>query len=383
MADLTTHYLGLTLKNPIIVGSAGITGTAELITRASDAGAGAVVMKSLGDRNWVSPRFRILKTKQDDAKTITFYSVEGNSKLSEEEYAEEVAKAKAKVDIPIIASASCLDDDSWIRRAKLLEQAGADALEADISCPHGAHVLINGNSLSEVGRVTKLLKSVVSMPIIPKLTPQASDPLAVAFEAEAAGADAITAFNRFTGLDVDIRAQAPILHGGLAGHGGPWAIYYTMRWVSAMYLKLKIPISSSGGVFRYEDVVKMLLVGATTVQTCTAIILNGYAVVTGMVRGLERYMLEMGHKTLGEFRGLAAKRLQNAATIDRGRCFRAKIDANSCIDCGQCARVCYHDASTPSTSGGYQINESCVGCGLCVDICPTGAISILEMERVQ
>lgn len=379
MADLATNFAGVTLRNPVIVGSAGISGRSELIIRAAEAGAGAVVLKSLGDRQWRSPRFGILR-REGGVSSTTFYSVEGSSKFTEEQYADEVATAKAAAGIPIIASFTCLNDEDWIRRAKLLEQAGADAIEADISCPHGAHMLIGGDSLSEIGRVTALVKPFVTIPFIPKITPQASDPVAVALSAEAAGASAVTTFNRFTGLDVDIRAQAPILHGGLAGHGGPWAIYYVIRWVSAIYPRIKIPISSSGGVHNFEDVVKMLLVGATTVQTCTAVILNGYKVVTDMVRGLERYMDEMGHHSVDEFRGTAARRLGGAALINRNRRFVAEVDAACCTDCGKCREVCIYDAPHPSPDGGYQIDERCAGCGLCGQLCPAGAISVYEVE---
>lgn len=375
VADLTTKYVGITLRNPLIVGSAGITGRAELIARASDAGVGAVVMKSLGDRTWKSPRMGVLN-RGKDLRSTTFYSVEGHAKLDERQYADEVAKAIATVDIPVIPSFTCLNDEDWVRRAKLLEEAGAPAMEADISCPHGAHVLIGCDSLSEVKRVTALLKSTVKVPVIPKLTPQAADPVAAALDAEAGGGDAVVMFNRFTGLDVDVRAQQPILHGGLAGHGGPWAIYYAMRWISMAYPKLKIPISSSGGVFDWEDAVKMLLVGATTVQTCTAVILKGYGVATEMVRGLERYMDEMGHRTVDEFRGLAARRLQGAATIDRTRQYLAKIDPYLCTECGECAKLCIYDAPNATADGPYAIDDGCAGCGLCAYLCPSGAITV-------
>lgn len=379
MANLSTTYVGLKLKNPIIVSSAGITGTAELIKRAADNGAGAVVMKSLGDRTWTSPRFAVLHDPASDQ--TTFYSVEGHSKLGDQGYADQVAKAKASVDIPVIASITSMNDALWTQRAQLMEQAGADALELDISCPHGAHMLIGKDTLAEIGRVTELVKSAIHIPVIPKLTPQASDPIAVALDAQAHHADAIVMFNRFTGLDVDIRAQAPILHGGYAGHGGAWAIRYVMRWISEVYPKLKIPIASSGGIATAEDVVKMLLVGATTVQTCTAVILNGYGIVNTLVRGLEKYMDEMGHATIDEFRGRATERLQGAATVDRTRKFMAAINAELCTACAQCELVCIYDAPKPTDLGAYAIDPvRCSGCGLCAYLCATEAITISEVK---
>jgi dihydroorotate dehydrogenase (fumarate) len=316
----------------------------------------------------------------DGARSTTFYSVEGHARFTEEEYAEEVAKAKATVDIPVIASLTCLNDDDWVRRSALIAQAGADALELDISCPHGAHMLIGGNSLSEVERVTALVKSSISIPVIPKLTPQSSDPVEAALDAQRANGDAVVMFNRFTGLDIDIETQQPILHGGLAGHGGPWAIYYAMRWISTIYPRIEIPISASGGVWSGEDVAKMLLAGATTVQTCTAVIIEGYGVVEKQVRALEAYMDRMGHSTIADFRGRAAKRLQHAAIIDRTRQFKAEIDVALCSDCGKCAEVCIYDAASPSDHGGYQIDDRCAGCNLCSQLCPTGAISVYEVS---
>jgi len=312
----------------------------------------------------------------------TFYSSEGNSKLSEEEYAAEIALAKASVSIPVIASLSCMNDDDWVRRSTLIAQAGADALELDISCPHAAHMLITRNSLSEIGRVTALVKSTVSIPVIPKLTPQSDDPTTVALDAQNGNADAVVMFNRFTGLDVDLESQQPILHGGLAGHGGPWAIYYVMRWISEAYPKMTIPISSSGGVWSGEDVAKMLLVGATTVQTCTAVYFEGYSVLSKMVRGLEDYMDRMGHQQVSDFRGRAAARLTSAAVIDRGRQYLATIDPERCIECGECANICIYDAPNPASSGGYEIIPGlCVGCGLCAELCPVGSISVREVSR--
>lgn len=382
MVDLTTHYAGLTLRNPLIIAPAGITGTAELVLRAEDAGAGAVVMKSLfenpipraGDP---TPHMRLLERRIGRYRATTFYSYEQSSPFNEFQYAEEIRRAKERVEIPVIASLDCVTDEGWVRYAQLMDEAGADGVEIK-SCPHGLHQM-SGEELTEA---TRIVREVTQLPLIAKLLPQNTNPLRTVLDLERAGADAVVMFNRFSGLDIDLDSERPIMHGGYAGHGGPWSIYYCLRWIATAYPHLSIPISGSGGVWEGGDVVKYILAGATTVQVCSAVVLQGYEAVPRLLRGLQEWMEGKGYSSPMEFRGRAAERVLGLEEVDRRRLLRADIDAERCTRCDLCRRVCIHFAigSEPEY---HVIAEKCVGCGLCGELCPVRAIKMVERTGVK
>lgn len=376
MIDLTTRYAGLTLRNPLIIAPAGITGTAELVLRAEDAGAGAVVMKSLfenpiprsGDP---SPHMRLIERRIGRYWATTFYSYEQCSPFDEFRYAEEIRRAKEGVEIPVIASLDCVTEEGWVRYARLIEQAGADAVEIK-SCPHGLHQM-SGEELTEA---TSIVREVSQLPVIPKLLPQNTNPLHTVLDLERAGADGVVMFNRFSGVDIDLDAERPIMHRGYAGHGGPWSIYYCLRWIATTYPHLCIPISGSGGVWEGSDLVKYILAGATTVQACSAVCLQGYEIVPKLLRGLREWMERKGYSSPAEFRGRAAERVLGLEEIDRRRLLRAGIDAGTCTGCDLCRRVCIYFGIEAEPEY-HVIAEKCVGCGLCREVCPVGAIEMV------
>lgn len=376
MVDLTTRYAGLALRNPLIIAPAGITGTVELVVRAEDAGAGAVVMKSLfenpipraGDP---APHMRLLERRIGHYRATTLYSYEQCSPFDEERYAEEIRRARERVDIPVIASLDCVTEEGWVRYARLMEEAGADGVEIK-SCPHGLHQM-SGEELTEA---TTIVRGATRLPVIPKLLPQDTNPLHTVLDLERAGADAVVMFNRFSGLDIDLESERPIMHGGYAGHGGPWSIYYCLRWVATAYPHLSIPISGSGGVWEGSDFVKCILAGATTVQVCTAVVLQGYDLVSRLLRGLQRWMEEKEYASVDEFRGRAAERVLGLREIDRRRLLRAEIDIGTCTACDLCHRVCIYFAIEAEPEY-HVITEECVGCGLCGEVCPVGAIAMV------
>jgi len=376
LADLTTRYAGLVLCNPLIIAPAGITGTVELVLRAEDAGAGAVVMKSLfenpipraGDP---SPHMRLIERRIGRLRASTFYSYEQSSHFDELQYAEEIRRAKERVDIPVIASLDCITEEGWVRYARLMGEAGADGVEIK-SCPHGLHQM-SGEELTEA---TRIVRKAIQLPLVPKLLPQNTNPLRTVLDLEQAGADAVVMFNRFSGLDIDLDNERPIMHGGYAGHGGPWSIYYCLRWIATAYPHLSIPISGSGGVWEGTDLVKYILAGATTVQVCSAVCLQGYEIVPRLLHGLQEWMEGKGYSTPAEFQGRAAERVLGLQKMDRWRLLRAEI-VESCTGCGLCDRVCIYFAIEAEPEY-HVIAEKCVGCGLCGEVCPVGAIKMAE-----
>lgn len=380
-ADLSTSYAGLSLKNPVIAGSAGITETAERMLRAEDAGAGAVVVKSLFEwevtRKAPTPRFRILKESTGISRSYVLYSYEQASVFDEQRYAEEIRRAKERLSIPVISSIACVTDEGWSRYAGLMEEAGADATELNLSCPHGAHIVVQRPVVEDMIHAIQVVKAATKrLPVFVKMTGQLTDPKSVALALQEAGADGVVMFNRFTGLDIDLETEQPILHGAYAGHGGPWAIHYPLRWISAVSPSLKIPISATSGVWKGEDVVKYLLAGATTVQCCSAIVTEGYPVIGRIVSGLAEFMERKGYRRIEDFRGAVCSRILGTEQVDRRSRFQARIDSEKCNACGRCNAVCIYEAIRGTGTEKRFVAESCDGCGLCPEVCPTGAIGM-------
>ena len=342
MADLKTNYVGLELSSPIIAGSAGITETVERMKKAQDNGAGAVVMKSLFEdeisRISPTPRFKLIRYREGlnnnkSKNSFSLYSYEQGSEWGLERYAEEVYRAKKELDIPIIASINCISKEGWISYAKRLEEAGVDALEINLSCPHSS-IIFRGKEVEKgILNTVRLVRENVSLPIIAKISSQLTSPVQIIKEIESIGANGITLFNRLTGIDIDIEEEGPIMHQGYAGYGGPWAIHQSLRWMSEIFPQVKIDISGSGGVSRAEDIIKYLLAGATTVQTVTAIVLDGYGVIAEFAQGLKEYMNRKGHQRIEDFRGKLSSRIKGTDEIRREHYLKAQINDNLSSPC--------------------------------------------------
>jgi len=327
VADLRTKFVGLELDCPIVVGSAGITETVERMRRCQENGAAAVVMKSWFEeelsRQSPTPRFAVLHHDVGPDKTFTLFSYEQASEWDLPRYAQEVADAKAKLSIKIIPSINCTSDDGWVAAAQEMEAAGADAIELNTSCPHGSITFRGGPVENAIFHTVEIVRKVARIPIVAKLSPMLTSPMGVAKQLEEIGANGVTIFNRMTALEIDVQEERPIMHGGYAGHGGPWAIQYPLRWISAIRPVLGIDIAGSGGVVSWEDVVKFLLVGANVVQVCSAVVLNGYEVVRELREGLERFMDARGYARIEDFRGKVNARILGTHDIDRRKRFRA------------------------------------------------------------
>ncbi|MCK9222974.1 MAG: 4Fe-4S binding protein [Limnochordia bacterium] len=381
---LHTEYVGLHLKSPVIAASSNITGTVDGMKRCEDHGAGAVVMKSLFEqevcRQAPTPRFHIIEHNLGSYKTWSFYSYEQASVWDVERYAEEIRRAKESLEIPVIASINCTSQEGWVRYAKMCEEAGADALELNVSCPHGSVTFRGLNVEEEIAAIVDLVRRNVSLPLVAKLSPMLTSPMNVALDVEKNGADAVVIFNRMTGLEIDADREEPVLHGGYAGHGGPWAIQYPLRWISQIYPRVECQISGSGGVAEAKDVVKYLLCGATVVQVCTAVFMQGYEVFARLNQGLEKHLLGKGYQNVGELRGRIIPKLKGTDQVDRRHWLTAHIDQDLCTRCGTCQRVCTFFAIDKSDAG-YVVNDDCDGCGMCYVRCPKTAIVMVDEKK--
>ena len=365
------------LSNPIIAASSNLTKTVKRMKNLEESSIGAIIVKSLLEKKIAKkapkPRFKIISSGIHLLKSDSLYSYEP-SDWSLEKYAGEITKAKKELRIPVIASLACITDEGWMSYGKDLEEAGADAIELNFSCPVGPHISSEDDFIDRLVKIVKMLKQELYIPIIAKLTPQLTNPTYVSKNLEKAGADAVVMFNRFSGLEINIKEEKPILCGSYCGYGGAWQINHSLRWVSASFKVLDVPISGSGGVSSAEDIIKYILAGATTVQLCTLIHMKGISVIKELNKGLRRFMIDKGYSCLDDFRGKVVDDIIQPSDIDvSSNNMRARIDPDKCNSCGICEKVCMNNAIVD-----FQVSSKCEGCGLCAEVCANKAISMVN-----
>lgn len=319
---LRTTFLGLPLRNPLMVASGPASHDVNQIAAAEEQGAGAVVLKTACSdkyehmRYWPRPRYKLLDWDKQIAgrsRHFTLYSYEQGYSGTLADYWAFVRACKENAKIPIIGSIFADVAEDWADLAVRVEQSGADAIELDISSPHRPGTLdFEHTFIAAIRDVRKAVK----FPVIVKLA-AGPDVLQQAVSAQECGADAVTLCNRIRGFDVDIESRRPILHGNFAGVGGPWAKYYTFRHVAEAAQHVKIPISATGGVMTGEDVIKYILLGATTVQILSVIMVNGWESVSKISEEIESYCKRHNVRSLDDIRGEALKHMTPPDNIVR------------------------------------------------------------------
>ncbi len=383
---LSVEFAGLQLRSPIILASSGITKAFENVKKADHYGAGAVVLKSKFEEELMAhsptPRFTVIRRGKKDYCSTTNMSYEQGYEGSIEDYCNEIRQCKvAGLETKIIASIGCSTKECWVKWAKMVEEAGADAIEMNLSCPHSDYVIAQTGHINQmVAEMVPAVVAAVDIPVFSKMTPQLENPSITAQVMEQSGAKALTAFSRCLGMDIDIDAQKPVLHGGYGGHGGPWAIHYALRWISEMYNKVSVPISGCGGVVEGDDIIKYILAGSTTVQVCFMIYAYGYSVIEGLNQHLLGYMDKHGYQSVLDFRGIVTgSRIKGLKDVDRRKTLIATVDQEKCVGCKRCQNMCIFDGiGFDDEKKKAFINKKCDGCGLCPSFCPTGSISMIK-----
>jgi len=373
MSRLQVDFAGMKLKNPIIAASAGTTKDAEHAARAEEAGCAAVILKSIQEedvnRYNPFPRFAVIRNGIGGYNAVSFMSYEQAFEGDIDEYAEEVRKTKETVSVPVIASLNCANQDTWAKYAVMVQEAGADGIEIVPSCPVGAFVREAEEFYPVAAKAVKSVKQVAKVPIGLKLTQQMSNPIACSLKLERDGADWLTMFNRTPGLQIDIETMSPIMHKGICGHGGPWVVQSVMRWVAQTFPHIHIPISATGGVTRWEDVVRYLLAGAGNVQIASLIYMKGYGVIGEIIDALEEYMDRKNVAGISDLIGQAAGKVLPLHKADRSSRYYARVNPDTCISCKRCKDVCIYDAINYEGDKPEIDAQVCDGCGLCEQIC--------------
>ncbi|MHA2397766.1 MAG: dihydroorotate dehydrogenase [Promethearchaeota archaeon] len=295
---LENNLSGLKLKSPLILAS-GILGVSySSMKRLFDAGIGAVTSKSIGPR----PRKGYKNPSIIEIYPGTFLNAVGLGNPGIDNFLSEIKEIK-KSKIPLIVSVFGDSNESYLHVATKAEQAGADAIEINISCPHAAVSSIGIDS-DLTFSVVQTLKEKLGVPLFVKLNPNVTDIGKIALAAQKGGADGVVAINTLSAMVIDINTKRPILAHGSGGLSGKAIHPIAVKKVYDLYQLLKIPIIGCGGISTWKDVVEFILAGASTVQIGTALY-NGVEIITRINNSLHKYLENNGYTSITELIGLA------------------------------------------------------------------------------
>lgn len=299
---LAVEIAGLKLSNPTML-AAGILGmTGASLKEAINCGAGAVVTKSVG----LKPREGYPNPTVAQV-ACGLLNAMGLPNPGIDEFKEEIKEVKqSEIGVPLIVSIYGFSTVEFVKVAKVAAEAGADALELNVSCPHvketGAEI---GQNPGLVAEVVREVKRNVEKPVFVKLTPNVADIVGVAEAAVEAGADALTAINTVRAMAIDVETTRPILANKIGGLSGPAIKPIAVRCVYEIYREVDVPIVGCGGITSWRDAVEFMLAGASAVQIGTAIATKGLSVFKSITRGVNLYLKRKGFRSVKEIVGLS------------------------------------------------------------------------------
>ncbi len=306
---LETRYLGLTLKHPVLSSASPLAQNLPGVKRLEDAGASAIVLPSLFEeqieQESLNLHLALEQGSESFGEALSYFPEPQRFLVGPEEYLNLIAQSKKSCDIPIIASLNGRAPGSWAHYARLMEQAGADALELNI------YYLATdfGTSSSEVEdnyiETLRAVKSEVKIPVALKLSPFFSAFAAMAKRCDDAGADGLVLFNRFYQPDLDIEELEVRPHVELSTSTD---IRLPLRWLAILHGNLKCSFAATSGIHTHEDAIKLLMAGADVVMMCSALYQWGIHRLARLVDEIEVWMQEHGYESLDVLRGSMSQR---------------------------------------------------------------------------
>jgi len=306
MASLQTQYMGLNLKNPLIVSSSGITGSVNGIKNCEEAGAGAVVLKSMFEELIIAKSEDLERDliQSEHPEAYEYIRAELGMQLGPHPYLRFIEDVRSKISVPVIASVNCITPKWWVPYAKDIESSGADGLELNIShFPLGRNETSSDIEKRYVDIVHEVT-SKITIPVAVKIGFHFTSLAAVLEHIVAAGAKALVLFNRYYTVDVDIRKRCFVPAMTLSS---PAEMNMPLRWTGLLAGKLNCDIAASTGIYDSEGIIKMLFAGATAVQICSTLYSNGPRYLTVLVDELNEWLDDEGFSSVKDIRGLALK----------------------------------------------------------------------------
>ncbi|VFQ44942.1 dihydroorotate dehydrogenase-like protein [Desulfoluna butyratoxydans] len=334
--DTSTSYLGMSIKNPIVVGSSGLSGTVEGVRRLAENGAGAVVLKSLFQEEINLESDKVIRdTKAADA-SVKYFDYDGRKnpiefygyKVREDNlnrYTTLIRESKASVDIPVIASINCYSDSlEWIAFARELERAGADALELNMFFSPTQFSQGRKDKEELYFKIIEKILGVVSIPVVLKISHYFTDLGPMIQKLSQTGIHGLVLFNRFFSPDVDIK-KIEVVPSYLFSTPAEMAL--SLRWVAIMAEKVDCALVASTGVHDGAGVVKQILAGADVVQVVSTLYKNGVKHLGVMIEELETWMGSKGIQTIADFRGrLSQEKSSDPSVYERAQFMKYYAD---------------------------------------------------------
>jgi dihydroorotate dehydrogenase (fumarate) len=323
--DLSTIYLGLKLKNPIVASASPLSHTMDSMRRLEDSGVAAIVMYSVFEEQIEHEADALEHYKtygtESYAEALTYFPDMGDYNLGPEEYLELLAKATNKLEIPIIASLNGVTPGGWTDYAKKMQEAGADALELNV---YYLSTDSNKSSLEVENRYSDVLKKVrtaVKIPVSIKLSPFFSSLPNMAQRLVHDGADGLVLFNRFYQPDIDLDALEVKPEVGLSDS---YDNRLPMRWIGILYGKIKASLAATSGIHTAEDVLKLTMVGADVSMMCSALLMFGPEHVVKVLKDMERWMFEHEYESIEQMKGsMSHKSIAEPSAYERANYMKA------------------------------------------------------------
>ncbi len=315
--DTSVQYMGRTIKSPLIVGSCGKTADVDNIKRIEDAGAGAVILKSLFEEQ-ITQESNNVWGAQNTGEMIEAYNyiVEHTKHNQLSNYLELIRKAKESVDIPVIASINCVSASDWIQFAQEIKKAGADGIELNMFImPSNVNVSSDNIEDTYENIIQTMKRAVLNFPISLKISPYSAALAKLCQKLSWLGISSLSVFNRFIQHDIDINTFEIRPANMLSTEK---ELYNTIRWSAILSKLINCNLTAGGGVHHPEDVIKLLLAGANTVQIASVLYQEGFSFITKANETLRDWMQKKSYNRISDFKGrLAINKNSTASTFYR------------------------------------------------------------------
>lgn len=323
--DLTTTYMGMTLRTPLVPSASPLSEEIDSIRRLEDAGAAAVVLYSLFEEQLSLERMELYHhlthTSESYAEAQTFFPEPSEYKLGPEEYLEHIRKAKKAVDIPIIASLNGSSVGGWTTYAVEMQEAGADAIELNVYYIP-TRMDVSSSAVEDTYlEILMAVRAAVRIPVAIKLSPFFSSMAYMAGKLDAAGAHALVLFNRFYQPDIDLESLEVRPNVILST---PQAMRLPLRWVAILHGRIKADLAATGGIHAAADVLKMLMAGARVTMLCSALLRHGVSHLTTVERDLVAWMEANEYDSVRQMQGsMSQMHCADPSAFERAQYMRA------------------------------------------------------------